>query len=176
MTFSPFQNWLVTLRISSYVAPGQKQKYFNLIKKASLSSVKKCSDINNASTYDKGVVKISTDSFTTDNKLLSQQNNEQKIYLFFYWIGPRSIQSISRNVHLCVCVCLFVPKVVIVKYAQMVRALFRDIMNLLNLEGHKSCMIGSIVTAIFTHLIYFKVFYSYLQKSKVKSINYKNIP
>ena len=58
----------------------------------------------------------------------------------------------------------------------MVRALFRDIMNLLNLEGDKSCMIGSIVTAIFTHLIYFKVFYSYLQKSKVKSINYKNIP
>ena len=104
MTFSPFQNWLVTLRITSYVAPGQKQKYFNLIKKASLSSVKKCSDINNASKYDKGVVKISTDSFTTDNKLLSQQNNEQKIYLFFYWIGPRSIQSISRNVHLCVCV------------------------------------------------------------------------
>ena len=40
-------------------------------------------DINNALKYDKGVVKISTDSFTTDNKWLSQQNNEQKsIYSF----------------------------------------------------------------------------------------------
>ena len=36
MTFSLFQNWLVTLRISSYVAPGQKLKYSNKIKKASL--------------------------------------------------------------------------------------------------------------------------------------------
>ena len=100
--------------------------------------------------------------------------NKKSIYSFTELARGRFSLLVAMSI--CVCVCLFVPKVVIVNYAQMVRALFRDIMNLLNLEGHKSCMIGSIVTEIVTHLIYFKVFYSYLQKSKVKSINSKNIP
>ena len=100
--------------------------------------------------------------------------NKKSIYSFTELARGRF--SLVVPMSICLCVCLFVPNVVIVDYAQMVRALFRDIMNLLNLEGDKSCMIGSIVTAICTHLIYFKVFYSYLQKSKVKSINYKNIP
>ena len=122
------------------------------------------------------MVKISTDVSTTDYELLSQQNNEKKKSIYSFTELVRGRFSLVVPMSICLCVCLFVPNVVIVDYAQMVRALFRDIMNLLNLEGDKSCMIGSIVTAIFSHLIYVNVFYSYLQKSKVKSISSKNIP
>ena len=83
--------------------------------------------------------------------------NKKSIYSFTELARGRF--SLLVPMSICVCMCLFVPKVVIVNYAQMVRALFRDIMNLLNLEGHKSYMIGSIVTAIFTHFIYFPLIY-----------------
>ena len=67
MIFPPFQNLIVRLGTSSFVAPGQKQNYLNYIQKVSLASVKKCSNIKKKlSKSDKVLVKISTDTSTTN--------------------------------------------------------------------------------------------------------------
>ena len=64
MTFPPFQDWLVTLGSSSYVA--------------SLASLKKCFDIKDASKNDKGMVKIFTDTSTTINNVFRVINQHEQ--------------------------------------------------------------------------------------------------